>query len=166
MGIFKAGCQSMLEITYPIYDDCSHHIETSPLISWENQLTGFYLMGKLVAKGSIYLRPIFPSSRNWIIHSQSSHPLADFSFISRSLYISSSLYNGKSMAVIPYSSERVIGRQVKYPSLSLSLYIYMCTYIYIYIYIYAHTYIYIYIYIYKIYLSIYLSIYLYMHIFS
>ena len=34
-------------------DQCSHHIETSQLIFRANQLTGFYVMGKLVAKALI-----------------------------------------------------------------------------------------------------------------
>ena len=34
----------------PFNDQCSHHIETSQLICSSNQLTGFYIMGTLVAK--------------------------------------------------------------------------------------------------------------------
>ena len=36
---------------YPFSDQCSHHIETSQLICRANQLTGFHMMGTLVAKG-------------------------------------------------------------------------------------------------------------------
>ena len=37
--------------TYPFNDQCSHHIETSQLICFENQPTGFYMMRTLVVKG-------------------------------------------------------------------------------------------------------------------
>ena len=36
-----------------LYDQCSHHIETSQLIWSANQLTGFYMMRTLVVKGLI-----------------------------------------------------------------------------------------------------------------
>ena len=36
---------------YPIYHQCSYHIETSQLIYSANQMTGFYMMRKLVVIG-------------------------------------------------------------------------------------------------------------------
>ena len=35
---------------YPFNDQCSHNIETSPLIFRTNQLTDFYMLGTLVVK--------------------------------------------------------------------------------------------------------------------
>ena len=37
-------------MSQPFNNQCSHHIETSPLICSTNQLTGFYIMGTLVVK--------------------------------------------------------------------------------------------------------------------
>ena len=36
--------------SWPFNDQCSYHIETSQVICWANQLTGFYIMGTLVVK--------------------------------------------------------------------------------------------------------------------
>ena len=42
---------SIWQLNQPFNDQCSHHIETSQLICSANQLTGLYMMGKLVVKG-------------------------------------------------------------------------------------------------------------------
>ena len=44
----------------PFNDQCSHHIETSQLICYANQLTGFYMVGTLVVKG------LMPKIPKWL----------------------------------------------------------------------------------------------------
>ena len=51
--IFKIN--DLISLPQPFNDQCSHHIETSHLISSINQMTGFYMMGTLVVKGLMSL---------------------------------------------------------------------------------------------------------------
>ena len=44
-------CAEGLKILVFVFDQCSHHIETSQLICKVKQPTGFYIMGTLVVKG-------------------------------------------------------------------------------------------------------------------